>query len=212
MDEAKQLVNMSVAAVFAALFLAAGVALISVGGLLWKSFASQEAANDRVKDYSNYAAYDNQLITGQDAIALINQTLTDEEQFVCIVKADLSANPLLHDAQIDTAFTPVLICNSPRYDGLLTGGAPGGYISDYANEYTGQGILTIDYAINHLKTLTTTAIPKDSSYRYDSLVSDFTRDDLFGNGAGGYAQFYSTVLYDLNSSTDVVGYVLVWVG
>lgn len=72
MDEAKSLVNMSVSAIFAALFLGAAIGLLTICYMMWSYFSRQDAANQRMDYYSNLTAYDNQTIGGADVLSLLS--------------------------------------------------------------------------------------------------------------------------------------------
>lgn len=77
MDEAKALSHMAITTMMAAMFLGIIVGLLSLGGLMWKSMAREEEANDRIRNYADYAAYDNKVVKGQDIVKLMEEHYDD---------------------------------------------------------------------------------------------------------------------------------------
>lgn len=206
MDEAKSLVHMALTAMFAALIIAAVIALITVGNLMWSAFSRQNAAQRRMQEYSKYSAFDGTEVRGQDVISLLHDT--QGSPFVII--ADSSVNPISvsFDAveaefEIDSNFKNrqssdiTSLLDSVTLSGTLSSvrsianKCEGGTVYDGNNYESRVGVKTFNFTA-----------PDDD--RYNRIQEWF-----LARGNGGYLKYKSYLLYDDASTTDIVGILLV---
>ena len=204
MEEAKSLVHMSISALFAALILAAVLALITVGSLVWRAFSNQNDANRSMREYSKYSAFDGTEVRGQDVIALLHDT--QGSPFVLIVNS--TNDPIMvayNDVEAEFALNNSIPHTPNAYDevpSILSGLCSGvtrevGDIAAELNSRTDQ---------EHYRAFDYTSTAVAPQY---SVVQEFflARGELL-SGVSGYAKYKSYVLYDGDDSTDIVGLLL----
>lgn len=217
MNEAKSLVHMSVSAMIAALFVGLAVGLITLGYFIWSMFSSQDLASRRLRDYATYAAYDNTVIRGQDAVSLI--ATTEGDPFVVVFIGDyenetdynstLKLQSFYHNsvtqyatlnyndnyykcsnASADYCFRKLINEDDHSADKPVI---PEGHSLEGNNNFSDGNVTYSD--------LQSTFVARTSYY---TVKADGTKDPVLG-----YSSFYSVLIYDGNSSTDVVGILLV---
>ncbi len=210
MDEAKALVHMSIAATFAAMLIAAAVGLISLGYTMWAYFSRQDTANSRMSNYSNYTAFDNTTVRGQEVVQLLE---SDLDVFVVIFADTTTSSHTLDEVTSITGYPIAAGCTE--------------YYSDWVPRDKGiqasNSITTCRTALSSFKNYTNTPwymAGKENKTKnlklmsYDKLVEEFTSGILQKPVAGvansnSYAAFKSVLVYEDDSSTDVAGIVLV---
>lgn len=194
MDEAKSLVHMSLTALFAVLILAAVLALITVGQIVWRAFSNQNDANRSMREYSAYSAFDGTTVRGQDVIALLHDTQGDP--FVLI----LSRN----GAPIAAAYTSV------------TGNMP-------LSNFGGDGSVAADWlaTASTFPNVSTLAGLNDSVEKYDyssaatqpsyTAMQDYflNRGAVLQGGTAGYLKYDSYLLYESSGSSTIAGIIVV---
>lgn len=219
MNEGKTLVHMAISAMIGALIISAAVGLITLGYNIWSMFSRQDLASRRLRDYSTYAAFDNALIRGQDAVALIAST--EGDPFVVVRLYDASAD-------VDNKYhnPPIIYCNSITETMILTtadnwydtGNAittglfkelTGGETADKAPlvPESGSGKRSFSDSVD---TVSYESLQKDFVGRPSYLVN-ITNDDgtISTETKTGYAMYHSVLIYDSGSSTDIIGILLV---
>lgn len=210
MDEAKSLVHMSVSAIFAAMLIAAAISLIGIGYTIWAYFSRQDSANSRMSEYSNYTAFDNTTVRGQEVMQLIS---SDLDVFVVILEDTTSSEHSI-DNITSVSSTPIAISTSDSYED---------FVPSSIDMSTDNAIVTCSTALSRfqsigdkLGTLADSRNLKDASH--DELVQEFTSGKLAQqavNSSGSlietnsYAAFKSVLVYDSDNTADVVGIILV---
>lgn len=222
MDEAKTLVNMSLSAVFASMFLAAAVGLIAVGHMLWGSLSRQDAANKRLADYANYTAFDNTTVRGQEIISLIE---SEPDIFIVIYDStEVQANKTMDDQELKAGILAKYVPNN----GVVEDFVPG------TLNFTENSVATCERALVKFKshgndTKVINLSGKDlTSATHEELISHFTNG---ANNSGDstddslatlgypcsandedpyrYAAFKSVLVYDSDNTTDIIGILFV---
>lgn len=214
MDEAKNLVNMSVAAIFAALFLGAAVGLISVCYMMWTYFSRQDAANQRMDYYANLTAYDNQTVGGADVLSLLSHA---DDYGVFVIFLDDTSNATVLDNSNSVSL------HSQRYVFFDPDGQ-GGYSTVKQANYA-NAIPICNNAINAAYTLLGsgsqnmtdlgTSVKNLHGKTKEELIALFT--DSSPNGLGSlttgatdtYSAFKVCLIYANDGTTDVAGIALV---
>lgn len=214
MDEAKNLVNMSVAAIFAALFLGAAVGLISVCYMMWTYFSRQDAANQRMDYYANLTAYDNQTVGGADVLSLLSHA---DDYGVFVIFLDDTSNATVLDNSNSVSL------HSQRYVFFDPDGQ-GGYSTVKQANYA-NAIPICNNAINAAYTLLGsgsqnmtdlgTSVKNLHGKTKEELIALFT--DSSPNGLGSlttgvtdtYSAFKACLIYANDGTTDVAGIALV---
>ena len=226
MNEAKSLVHMAVSAMFAALIIGAAMSLIGIGYKMWNYFSRQDMANQKMKDYVNYVAYDDTTIHGQEVISLIKYA-EDEGIFVAIISQSTQTpgtNDINHINPVDAPHTvhfyvpdtcPWERINDER-DNIPTAHANSGISTGLS--MIKSRMRTIDgnrdnvclgNCDNH-KCLNETVTGS-----YSNLVKAFTNtysnyDHLgYPLKKGQYAAYKSVLVYDSDISTSVIGVMLI---
>lgn len=201
MDEAKTLVQHFLSALFGVLVLAAVVALLTVGNLLWRALSRQDDANRTLKEYAKYSAFDGTTVRGQDVIALLHDTQGDP--FVIITDKDYK--PVLtamnnvtksfdasdydddaHDMGAQTLHTALINQNPTRLDCL--------------GNSTAKHLIYMDGTTDD----TTWYNPE-----YAKIQQWFLDRGQAASGVSGYLEYKSFVIYDGGSSATIVGFILV---
>ena len=223
MDEAKTLVHMSISAMFAAMFIAVAVGLISVGYMMWSYFSRQDAADRQMSNYANYTAFDNTVVRGQEVLQLIE---SNDDIFVVVVNGDDSSS--MEYLEVDTS---TKVYTYIPYDYMFD--------IDFTKLDTTNSCTACSSALEWLKGTSklNSLKPLDAAYdlcnyTHSQLVSLFThsttlnitvnggsttsipglgavKEDENGNPleSGAYSKFISTLVYD-ESSADIVGIIL----
>lgn len=218
MNEAKSLVHMSVSAMIAALFVGMAVGLITLGYFIWSMFSSQDLANRRLRDYATYAAYDNTIIRGQDAVSLI--ATTEGDPFVVVFLAD---NILEEATAVDNWKKQGFYCNSVTETATLN--CKDNYykcsnaLADHCFkklvnlDSPETGVPLIDAGVSTLDPVNFATEDVTYSELQNSFVSRVSYYEVDADGnkvtTPGYSTFYSVLIYDGNTSTDVIGILLV---
>lgn len=220
MDEAKSLVNMAVAAMFAAMFLGAAIGLVSISYMLWSYYSREDAANQKMSDYANYTAFDNTTVRGQEVAQLISDA--DGDFFVMIFDGRKGSPNADGNYSIDTmdisSAKPVL---------LYTAGA-GTWMEDKTIQVddTFSNNQTVERLLNKVKSMNGTRIgsisathkltPNDSIdhiqalfLKSDTGMAENERNLGLPDKDGYYAAFKSALIYDDDGTTDILGVVLV---
>ena len=140
MDEAKALSHMAITTMMAAMFLGIIVGLLSLGGLMWKSMAREEEANDRIRNYADYAAYDNKVVKGQDIVKLMEEHYDDIWVMVFNGPTDGSGK-IKADCTLDNMGT-YTTCPSPTITMYKQGYYSGNYIIN-TKTFTGNSNPTL---------------------------------------------------------------------
>lgn len=216
MDEAKSLVHMSISAVLTAMIIAMAVGLIGLGYTMWAYFSRQETANRRMSEYSNFTAFDNTTVRGQEVMELIE---SDLDVFIVIYNGGAISGKTSINEMTATG-NPVAL-----YYPDLAG------IKDFdlttIQTTPANSITTCQNALVKLKGLAgkdvesaSATIPRLNGKTYNELLKIFTssvntsgpslgKPGDPGVETGSYAAFKSTLVYDNDATTDVVGVVLV---
>lgn len=217
MDEAKSLVNMSVSAIFAALFLGAALSLLTICYMMWAYFSRQDAANQRMDYYSNLTAYDNQTIGGADVLSLLSHA--DDYGIFVIFLEDTDSGQAVFDSANSTAIHQTRYA---YYDPEGQGAYSVVKQSQYSNaipvcnsainsvySYMGSGTKTL-----HDHEVAGTVVNLHNKTKVD-LIRLFTKSTADGlgsltNGATDtYAAFKACLIYANDGTTDVSGVALV---
>lgn len=220
MDEAKSLVNMAVAAMLAAMFLGATIGLVGLSYMLWSYYSREDAANQKMSDYANYTAFDNTTVRGQEVAQLISDA--DGDFFVMVFDGTKGSPDVDGNYSINTmgvsGTKPVL---------LYTAGT-GTWMSDkliqvddtFSNNSTVTNLLTRLQTYNGMRigsiSATHNLTPDDSTDHIQALflksntgLGENQRNLGVPNKDGYYAAFKSTLIYDDDGTTDILGVVLV---
>lgn len=194
MDEAKSLVHMFLTALFAVLILAAVLALITVGQLIWRAFSNQNDANRTMREYSKYSAFDGTKVRGQDVIALLHDTQGDPFVIVC----QENYTPI-------ASATNSVVADFKLHNYYSTHGG-GAYINTIIQK-TGQSEPSIASSAPTNFDYSTAA----TEPRYEQLQEFFLeRGSLVSSdGSAGYLQYSSYLLYDGEDSADIAGVLLI---
>ena len=205
---------MSVAAIFAALFLGAAVGLISVCYMMWTYFSRQDAANQRMDYYANLTAYDNQTVGGADVLSLLSHA---DDQGVFVIFLDDTSNATVLDNSNSVSL------HSQRYVFFDPDGQ-GGYSTVKQANYA-NAIPICNNAINAAYTLLGsgsqnmtdlgTSVKNLHGKTKEELIALFT--DSSPNGLGSlttgvtdtYSAFKACLIYANDGTTDVAGIALV---
>ena len=91
MDESKELIGMAVSVLIAVMILSGVMALITLSYSMWNMFSQQDLSNRKMKEYINYASFDDTTIRGQEVVSLISST--HGTPFIVIYEND-GATPL----------------------------------------------------------------------------------------------------------------------
>lgn len=218
MDEAKSLVNMAVAAMFASMFLAAAMGLIGLSYMLWGYYSREDAANQKMSDYANYTAFDNTTVRGQEVVQLIADA---EGDFFVAIFDGIKGPSVGGKYSIDNMSVnskPIL---------LYTAGA---------GTWMGSKRIVVDSSSNTNQTLrnllsaidnydTVDAIESSASIVFTPDTDNDTIQTLFlskdedatpsgrrlgiPDKGGYYAAFKSTLIYDDDGTSDILGVALV---
>ena len=201
MDEAKNLVNMSVAAIFAALFLGAAVGLISVCYMMWTYFSRQDAANQRMDYYANLTAYDNQTVGGADVLSLLSHA---DDYGVFVIFLDDTSNATVLDNSNSVSL------HSQRYVFFDPDGQ-GGYSTVKQANYA-NAIPICNNAINAAYTLLGSGSQNMTVLEPIALITDSSPNGLGSLTTGvtdTYSAFKACLIYANDGTTDVAGIALV---
>lgn len=233
MDEAKSLVNMAVAAMFAAMILAAAMGLIYLGYQMWSYFSRQDAANERMTDYVNYTAYDCSTIRGQEAVSLI-EYCRDNGKFVCIMEGldSTTTNPNINVMVNNTGIKYYVFGTDVNFDWTFDTR----YLTTLANTTCNKGLSTFASAcstnpISGMSGVNTlNFVTQADQCTYDALIGMFLDSDdgntwSFGRTSksktypdgtietnyvkAGYSAFKSVLIYDNDTTTDIAGVLLI---
>lgn len=219
MDEAKSLVHMALTAMFGALIIMAVITLITLGNLMWRAFSRQNDAQRRLQEYSKYSAFDNTVVRGQDVIALMHDT--QGSPWIIVTDKDYKPISVAFNATeasfiIDTSFCDAQIGNvkaavTQLKDQHATHGSEELY--NYANQAEGETVYgpTTDYEATS-GTITFNYTYPDES-RYTKIMEFFTSRGIPAGSddtsLGGYMKYNAYLLYDGDSTSDIVGIICV---
>lgn len=201
MDEAKTLVQHFLSALFGVLVLAAVVALLTVGNLLWRALSRQDDANRTLKEYAKYSAFDGTTVRGQDVIALLHDTQGDP--FVII--ADKDNKPVLTAINGVTKDFDAANYDDDSHDmGALV----------LKDTLIGQNPTRLDCLGNsntkHLIYMDgTTDETTWYTPEYAKVQQWFLDRGQEASGVSGYLEYKSYIIYDGGSSATIVGFILV---
>lgn len=224
MNEAKSLVNMAVSAIFSVMIIAGVLVLVGLGYTMWAYFSRQDAANQQMKDYVNYVAYDDATILGQEVISLF-QYSEQEGLFIALWSdtagtemSNLNCGSNVHIYVPDACPWESIKANSSR---IPTSNVNANIETAYINTVNSinananaRGSGRTACCFNQFKN-------GIGELSYDKLVQGFTNNypasgawthlggmDATGAPTKGYAAYRSYLVYDSETSTDVVGFIL----
>ena len=214
MEEAKTLLHHALSALFAVLILTAVVALISLGNLMWSAFSKQADANRRLREYSKYSAFDGTEVRGQDLLSLLHDTqgspfiiFTDPNGgFVNIVVTSVDSNINLK--------TDVSASNLPSVVEPVLNSTVAGLVNDAeaAHSYNGDIFTANDDAVKGFLSYDKPSVVNfgaSVTFDYAELQEWFLgRGSVIGHEPG-YLAYDSYILYDNDSTTDIVGIIAV---
>lgn len=211
---------MSISAVFAALLISAAVGLIGIGYTMWSYFSRQDYANKRMSDYSNYTAFDNTTVRGQEVLQLIE---SDLDVFV-VIYGDTRTTPHSID-DMQAGSTPIAVSCPLTYDGFKCASnfstsnsnvSCAAALSSYKRDFSGRSVW--QWA-GQTDGNTNTISPSNYKYKgYNKLFTAFTSKglempayDSAGNyiATNSFGAFKSVLIYDNDHTTDIVGVVLI---
>lgn len=211
MEEAKTLLHHALSALFAVLILAAIMALIGLGNLMWRAFSKQADANLRMKEYAKFSAFDGTTVRGQDVIALLHQTQGSPFVVICnnsggvvnMIATDVDSDYDIHTcvSATPTALPTVIIGNYCEAV-LAVQGLAGG--TD-AFDVSIKGYLNTDNNTDSKSYINYSAA---DVFRYDEMQEWFLARGAIVSGEAGYLPYDSYLLYDSEDSTDIVGVIL----
>lgn len=234
MDEAKSLVHMSISAMFAAVILTIAMGLMLLGYFMWSYFSRQDAANQRIKDYATYAAFDNTTVRGQEIIQLIEEHSDDIFVVIYSGKSNVVNNNINID-NMSNIGSPIAYMASTNTNSFIYK-----YVTSDDN-YTQNSIACLDKALQHLKgigSLNSLAASTPNLYGYASTCNTAKLQECFltsannyslykpvfvdysyspakvdtdgkCSGPGYYSAFKSCLVYDNDNTTDIVGVIFV---
>lgn len=216
MDESKHLVHMSLSAIFSALILAVVAGLIFLGYQMWGALERQDTANERIRNYTMYSAFDNTTVRGQEVVQLMEEHSDDIFILIYEGKSNPSSNHI--DTMSDCGTSPIAC--------MIKNTNPDGYLERYtindANK-TENSNLALNAAINNLPTgsslydyqqdLSVVNFYNDAkSGNYNALSDAFLNPNILGKDTGNgssFAAFKSAIVYDNDNTSDIIGVVLV---
>lgn len=203
MDEAKTLVQHFLSALFGVLVLAAVVALLTVGNLLWRALSRQDDANRTLKEYAKYSAFDGTTVRGQDVIALLHDTQGDP--FVIITDKDYkpvltACNGVTKDFDADDYDDDTHDKGAEVLRQTLVGQSPSTRLDSLGNTNSAA------HAI-YMEGTSTSATWYNPEYA--KIQQWFLDRGQAASGVSGYLEYKSYVLYDGGSSATIVGFILV---
>ena len=224
MNEAKSLVNMAVSAMFSTMIIAGCLVLIGLGYTMWSYFSRQDAANQKMKDYVNYVAYDDITIRGQEVISLF-QYAENEGLFIALW-SDTSGTEMsnLNPGSSVLLYVPdTCPWESIQYStsDIPTANPNPNVALAYTD--TVANITANNRGAGRTACCFTQFENSQGSLSYDKLVRGFTNSFIAADGStwthlggmdssntptSGYAAYRSYLVYDSETSTDVIGFIL----
>lgn len=213
MDEAKTLLHHALSALFAVLILAAVMSLIGLGHMMWSAFSLQDAANQRMRNYSKYAAFDSTTIRGQEVVALLHNT--QGSPWVIITGNDRKpVNVIYTHNEIGFSLDDSFKDNQTNSDAKAI-----------LESFIDQGYVTLESLIKqllntaNLENETKTYEPdnedhiKQTAMNFTSTASKPSYAEVqqwfLNRGDGDYLPYKSYLLYEDSYTTDIVGILLV---
>lgn len=219
MDEAKTLVHLSISAIFSAIFLAVCIGLVTTGAILWSIFSRQDAANAAMHSYARFAAFDNTTVRGQEILQLVE---SKDDIFIIILEGTRNGSSnSIDDMSIDNNDHSI-------YVKLPTLAEAREY--DFTNDQF--RVNNTNATLQRAQQFCKSQIGKPT-YRgrtlngksHEELIHLFTTthiDPVLGLGrpdydpatdtvlnSGTYAAYKSMLVYDTDSTSDVIGIVAV---
>lgn len=217
MNEAKSLVNMSISAIFSTMILSAVLVLMGIGYTMWSYFSRQDAANQRMKDYVNYVAYDDSTIRGQEVVSLI-QYAEQEGYFVAIYPNTTGS---IMSSLIPSSTAHVYIPNTCPWESIKESRTSipvppnNSQLQQVYNKVIADiGTTSRSTSSGNSYCCFQKLVNSDGTLNYEKLVQAFTNNystwTHLGNpnGEHTYAAYRSYLVYDSDTSTDVIGFVL----
>lgn len=193
MAEAKQLVHMAITTMLAAIFLTVAMGLIGLGYKMWGMFSKQDLANNRLREYSTYSSFDDTTVRGQEVITLMSQCKGDP--FVVVYSR--------HSGNTDL----VGCCYNGYTSGLLVDTGWEINTSDNMLYAVAMQFLS-DHGNTQLITATQNADAVWSASN-PTLLDDMQTWFLSrGANGAGYVTYKSTLIYDSDNTSDIVGILL----
>ncbi len=217
MDEAKTLVNMSVSAVFAALFLGAALGLISICYMMWSYFSRQDAANQRMDYYANLTAYDNQTIGGADVLSLLSHA-DDYDVFVIFLEDTDTTATVFDAANSVSLHSKKYVYFNPDGQGAYTNVKAANYANNIpvCNNAINATYTFLGSGSSNMSTLESShSVINLYGQSKAALISLFTTSTADGLGSlttganDSYSAFKSCLVYANDGTTDVAGIALV---
>lgn len=186
MNEGRSILAQALSVLVAVIMLGMLGVILSVNTDIWHVFARQTETNEAIREYSEYASYDQITCRGQDIMSLVSKTSGDP--FVVICANDGTVLAVSCDAYTGTV--------------ALSG-------VDYNAAATCPGIGSI------INSGTLLNVPGCQMWNYSGTSpSTDMLQEFFLNGAGSasvgrYAKYRTYLIYDNTASTEVLGVIAV---
>lgn len=184
MSEAKSIISAVLSVLVAIIMLGMISYEVYLNSDIWHVFAKQNDASRSIRSYSEYAAYDETEVRGQDVMSLVSKTQGDP--FVIVVSG---TSPAFVSCDEYT--------KSLNFSDLDTSSISGLDIGNSLRGSTVGSCATDSVVWMDASTLST-----------DQLQSRFLTGAL-SDGGNKYARFKSYLVYDEAPSTNVIGIVVV---
>ncbi len=174
---------------FAIIVLALFASILNLSSRAWETLEAQDTASQNIKDYAAYAAYDDNLIRGQEMVNLISSTHGDP--FVIVMD---SSNTVLVTSYTDVTkgmTSDVINCTQPsKYPELE---AARTRLAMLLTPSSNVGGLSLTYWDHTNNTVTNTNL----------------QDWFLHRGGDSYKAYQTCLIYDSPDSTTVVGILAV---
>ena len=186
MNEGRSILAQVLSVLVASIILGMFGMILVVNTDMWQVFARQTETNEAIREYSEYASYDQVTCRGQDIMSLVSKTAGDP--FVVICSNDGTALAVSYDAYTgDVALSGV----------------------DYSYAASCPGIGSI------INSGTLSNVPGCQVWNFSgSAPSTDMLQEFFLNGAGAanvgrYASYRTYLIYDNSASTEVLGVIAI---
>lgn len=214
MDEAKSLINMFLSAMLSASIIMVSVGAIGIGYTIWSRFEHQDETSKAMAEYSNYTAYDNTTVRGQEVMQLIE----DNNEIFVIILQSVSGNSM-NDLTIGSGKKAYVWCHDAacaRFE-LSQAYARNNSLTSNSNKTCQralQSIYTWTYPTSGGSGCSTLEQINYDGANYikvnpTDLQNMFLDPNVLGTGDNDYAAFKSVLIYADDTSNSIAGVVLV---
>ena len=186
MNEGRSILAQVLAVLIATIMLGMFGVILVVNTDIWQVFARQTETNEAIREYSEYASYDQITCRGQDIMSLVSKTTGDP--FVVICSNDGTVLAVSYDA-----YTGSVELSGVDYS--YASACPGiGSIINNGTLRNVSGCQVWNYS---------------STYPGTDVLQEFFLNGPGAASVGRYASYRTYLIYDNSASTEVVGVVAV---